>query len=756
MSTQKKLANSGSASRITALVVAESFAPKSEFSNALYPLVPEVPLALLRVCDVPLIDYVLENLVSNGVDTVYVLMGKSSYAPVVHHMQTVRSSRGKAWCDCREMRVVPVESRRALSKLFDVVEEVVDRNLIPEEKSFLWVPIDCLTNMSTVRDMFSRHEERVESVGKYAATMITCKDDMPLRAALEAAIVEQAEHHRAASDSHAPTTPVTSQVFPGVFHAPQQTNTGEHRGALDLHRMVLVHDRQTGIVQHMQRCERSEASSGRSGSDGDVCPTLELPPLPISVTKKSRIAVRTDLVYFGVFIVGPGALSLFKFFHNDPYDMFHSILANSELEGNSFAVEVCPRDTIYAPLRTVPGYLHASWCVMNRLLYPLTRESNFADQRAHFAVTHESHTIYSYNMRTEGLGCHGSHRHNIVVGDETVTGHGSRVSRSVLGNHVVIGSGCSIDGCIVLDHARIGNGCVLRDTVVCSGAVIGDGVELGGFSVVGSGVKVESSAGALCLDGVRLERCSATESDAFVVGDRGVGRSCNPQQPSTVVPLSLLFTSDAIPASHPDDDDDDEAEPAQAFYHAILDIVEQGIKSPSRIENYKIEMRNLRLSYGKTNGELSRVVIRILLEHAMKKAGSITDQSAASAEALEVSKALIAQWCRPFFVDFVSTKSDMFEVLLGLCVAIQDPACLLHNKAPKLLEWLYNRCDDELYDEREYCVVSGAALLEFDAHAAELEEEEDQSVLDEEDKAVVRIGALCINFIENVRNFLNS
>jgi hypothetical protein len=163
-------------------------------------------------------------------------------------------------------------------------------------------------------------------------------------------------------------------------------------------------------------------------------------------------------------------------------------------------------------------------------------------------------------------------------------------------------------------------------------------------------------------------------------------------------------------------------------------------------------LKHLRLSYGKTNGDLAKTVVQLLLHHAIKKANDAKDPSA---EAYHVACTLLAQWCKPFFVKFVVTRPEMQQVIVGMCLSICDPSCPLRTKAPMLLEWIYNGCSEEVYDEREYCIVTGQALLEFDDSVAELEED-DHTTFDDEDRAVLAVGSLCVKYIEVVAKFLNA
>ncbi|CUG01709.1 GPI-anchored surface protein, putative [Bodo saltans] len=736
---------SGSGSKLIGLVIADVFDARGASCRPLFPLVNESePMALLKVCDTSLIDYVLEQLLLNGVETTYVLLNKTSAQAVLTHLQTVRSARGKSWTDCREMKVVPVESTRLLTSMHECVSEVIHRNLIPEDKSFIWAPLDCLHNITNLKEMFASHEENVENIPKYAATMIASREEGPLRAALASVIAESMKEaaQQQQIDSSDLKTPLTTRAHPGEFQFPQLHPASSLRSSDDVHRTLVAYGTKSGIVKQLHRCERLNAS-------GDASPGEGLPSITVEFSKSERLSVRSDLMFHNLVIVGPGGLSLFEFHQHDQHEWLAEILEQHEIKGNSFGIALCSPNTVCLSIRTIAGYLHANWAVMTRLLHPLTRESNFADQRAHFSLSHTSPSLFIANDSR----IHGDSKrlHNVQLGSCTAVPSTTNVSRSVIGRDVVLGSNCTIVRCVVLDGAQIGDGCKLADSVVCADAIISNNVEVTNHSVIGSGVVLSSSGKALYVDGVQLERCKANESDALLVGDRGKGKDCSSSASTTVAPVETLFTNDALPQTEEDDEATLTAE--EQFSHAVGDIVEIAIRSPSRIENSEFELKHLRLSYGRTNGDLAKTVIQLLLQHAIKKGKESKDSTT---EALNVARTLMSQWCRPFFCKFVATDQDMQQVLVGVCLSIADPACPLHIKAPQLFEWIYNGCSEDVYDEREYCIVKGEALLAFDDGVMDLEEEKDQSTFDDEDRAVLAVGTLCAKYIATVADFLAS
>lgn len=746
LANRKSVSSSGSGAKLIGLVIADIFPARG---GPMDPLVTDSsPMGLLKVCQTPLIDYVLEQLLLNGVDVVYVLLNKSSAVEMMKHFRNVKSARGKSWMDCREMKVVPVESTRLLASLHDCVSEVIYRNLIPEEKSFIWAPLDCLHNVTNLKELFAAHERNVEAIPKYAATMVMSHDERPLRAALEAVVANQvelqkdlqkvrAEHGKSAARQQSATEH-------GDIHAPPFASI--LRPSSDVHRTLIAYATKSGIVKQMHRCERAAASE-------------ELPSVTVEFSRSERLSVRSDLMFHNLVFVGPGGLSLFEFHQHDQHEWLSEMLVQHEIKGNSFGVVLCAPNTVCLSIRTIGGYLHANWAVMNRLLHPLTRESNFADHEEHFAVSHTCSTQLLNHKKSQSVDgkaapiipqqqYNPTMVHHVLIDINSTIDKSSTVVRSVIGKGVTIGANCSIMDSVVLDGAKV-VGASVCDSVICEEASVEGSVEVSQHSVVGRDVLVSSSGPAISLVGTHLEKCANSESDPLLVGDLGAGRECV-TRPTTVAPLDQLFTNDML--AREADEDHAGLEPEEQFSDAISDIVDIAIRSPSRIENIEFELKNLRLSYGKTNGDLAQTVVQLLLRHAIKKGRDAKDPTI---EAYNVAHTLLSQWCRPFFSKFVSTAQDMQQVLVGVCLTIADPACPLHVKAPKLLECLYNDSCPDLYDEREFCIVSGKALLAFDDGVAELEED-DQATFDDEDRAVLTVGLLCVKYIASVADFLES
>ncbi|RNF02071.1 translation initiation factor eIF-2B subunit epsilon [Trypanosoma rangeli] len=166
------------------------------------------------------------------------------------------------------------------------------------------------------------------------------------------------------------------------------------------------------------------------------------------------------------------------------------------------------------------------------------------------------------------------------------------------------------------------------------------------------------------------------------------------------------------------------------------------------------QMKDTRLSFRRTNSDLCFIVTEKLLAHVLETHSPSNDPI----PAIEAVNDLFGRWCRPFYMEMVTGKDEMQEILRATCTAIGGSDCLLHRRGPQLLECLYNGCDDELYDKRGYCIVTGESLVEFGARVRRLTQEPQSFATDDEDSAreegMLRVAVSCLTFIDGVRAFL--
>lgn len=731
----------GTGQKLRAVILGEPMLPQAPEPHG-YPLSPvspsdQLPFAMLPICNTPLIDYILENLVENDVNEVTIMLNRQSYATVKKHLSEQRTARGKPWLQSDAIQVSVVEGSRDMSKLADAVKEMRERNLVPQSGSFLFVPIDCIAFFHNLRECYQKHLERVKTIGKYAATLLCTSAKGQLDATLHNVLLRQVmdrfESQRADTGSplsnrggsHTDNMPILAdyhRVSP--VHVPA-TAKGDHT--------MFVLEKATEVVEYMSRLEPL---------DEDTAPE---PPV---LTFKGQRSVRMDLVPTGFLFCACEALALIEFHVRDFYTFLNaSILGQAEIFQNVFGVlEVSQSTAIVLPVSSLETYIQANLDVCSRRLYPLTRESSFAEAQARYAVSSFCETVYLHTSAK----AYGRIGPNVVVGERVVVPASVKLQGTVCGSNVTLGEGSTLVGCVLLDGARVGANCTIRGSVIGAKATVSDGADLQGCIVgpectigtmpSGEGVSLqhvsvvcqsmtgdrEASSGRRRSSG---SLCSNTGdgavTDHWLVGSNGVGETIANRYTSSLMPTAALYTED--PTAKVDDVDeeedggreaDDHGDEFAAFRQAIASLVEAGLQYPSKIESSAFDMKTVCINRGFGYPELCEVVTELLMEHILLKYGS----SGAPA-ALAGAQTIFGLWCLPFYDQFLSKNGEMntdamMSTLEGLCAAIRQPSNILHCHAPRLLEILYNDCDDDLYDERGYDIVSGEGLIAFDAEMA--------------------------------------
>ncbi|CCW62267.1 unnamed protein product [Phytomonas sp. EM1] len=752
-----------SSSKLLVVVIGEPFVstPSNPLGYPLSPITPSqsLPYALLPICNTPLIDYILENFVGNGVTEVTILLNPGSVSKVQAHLSGTRTVRGKPWTCSDAMKVNVLECMRDMHKLSDAVNEIRHRNVVPQSGSFLIVPIDCISVFhNNLQDYFQKHLERARTIDKYAATLLCTTARQNLDSTLYNVLVQGLERHKEAKlreETGSPTSMRGSvdmeiDYIKGCDRLRYRRIPAHPKG----HHTMFVLDNSTGVVQYMSRLDTNTEEAPE-------------PPL-ITFSRKKQISIRMDLVPTGLLFCCCEALALIDFHIRDIHSFLTmSLLGHTEIYGNVFGVlEVPACHATIEPVNSLDTYIEANLDVCSRRLFPLTRDSLFAEAQAKYAVPPSCETVY---MHTSAKALGPISGPNVVVGEDVVVPASVQLIGTVIGKHVVFGEGSSLTGCVVLDGAQIGKGCNLRGSVIGCSAIIGDGVELSGC-IIGHNCVLDGSVGSnegsvangnninngtslsLSLHGQVIVNnelaCSGTQlhgqkamgvpspgmsyditntstfgnsydnkTDHHFVGPRGIGKVIVNPYKDLIVDTSVLFTEDAVPKPSTVEEvgsmdaEDDEFE---LFRSSVRKNVNVALHKPSHIEAAAYDMSTICLSEGHSYPELCEVVTEFLMEHVLDiHAGRGVEAS------LEGARSLFAQWCRPFYNTFLSKNGQMnmdamVTTLEGLCVTIRHPECVLHNYAPQLIEILYNGCDHELFSQRGYCIVSGQGLIAFD------------------------------------------
>ncbi|KPA85187.1 putative guanine-nucleotide-exchange-factor putativetranslation initiation factor EIF-2B subunit [Leptomonas pyrrhocoris] len=715
---------------------------------------PRLPAALLPVCNTSVIDYVLENLVVNGVEEATVLLNASSAVATIAHLSTCRTARGKPWTQSDSIRVNVVECARRIASLADAAQEMRERNVVEQQGSFLFVPIDSIASFANLRVCFQTHLERVRKVGKYAATLLCVSSRASLVAAQHNSLVN---HLGEAEEAAAQQIISPTNLRHGLLSIQQTSDMLRLRSyaapyAPKEHHTMFVVNKATQVVTYMARFE--------NGEDAPEPPTVVF-------NGSAQQSVRMDLTPTGFLFCCSEALSLIEFHIRDLYSFLNlSLLGQAEIFGNVFGIIELPSTTaVVESMNGVEAYIQANLDVCARRLFPMTRESCFAEAVAKYAVASLCETVY---LHTTAKCASSNVGPNVVVGEQvnvpatvelvgTVLGAGVELGEgailrsSVIMDGVRIGAGCSLEGCLVGPHAIIRDGAELSYAVIGERCII-DGVTSGGASLVLSHVAIEcdvaeamkedaehesvarnggassaapsSSAGAASSSSSDVDGGDARGTDVLLVGQNGRGHAVEERYSSSIIPTTALFTEDPVARAVQQDEEDDfseEDDERGLFRRSIQRHVETALLHPGRIEASSYDMSTVCLTSGFGYPEMCEIVTELLMEHllAERKDESGAVIVASPADLVDAAHELFQMWCRPFYNNFLSRNNQqnveaMVATLEGLCGSIGSETCPLHSYGPQLVEMLYYGCDDTLYDERGYCIVSEEGLFAFD------------------------------------------
>nr|CCC95724.1 unnamed protein product [Trypanosoma congolense IL3000] len=763
------------------VIVGEVFTTSLEPVHSLCPVAPspKLPFALLPICNTPIIDYILENLAENGVDEVFILLNGESVPMVQSHLKNNRTVRGRPWLECKDMKVHVVGSVRTLSRLCDVTAEIVEQNLVGQNSSFLFVPVDAVAVFTNLRTLFHMHVERSKTIKSYAATLVCTSVRTALEETLHNVLASNTgnvEGVTASLEHEPPLAPscglyaVKGRPLPAPVFPPNPLT-------------MFTLQQSTGVVRGMVRLE----------STGKMSEATRM-----EFNERERVSVRSDLVPTGFLFCSGGALSLFSFPMADQHAFLVDLLAKHELWGNVFGVvEANTPMCVVQPINSLRTYIQANIDVCRRRFFPLTREYRFVEDRELYAASPHCPSVYLHQVGAKVLG--GLCGPCVVVGEHVVVPPNAVVRGAVLGKGVSIGDGSVVVGCVLLDGAAIGRNCVLRNSLIghhvkvfdkaeLLNCIVGDGCVIGSNGYVNGDVvatnsssgndennSVSSNAGisgrggvynshfvgtrGVVLQDVVLVSCEEADADESVVGLGGVGRMLERRHISAIAPTSELFLCDPVPRNADSSDDDESAtdgddDDDETFGDTVRSLVEQALSQPSRMDHCIFQMKSSRLTFGRRNRDLCYVVTEHLLKYTMENSRS--DRTTL----LRRVEDAFAQWCSAFYSEMVTGDEEMQAILEAVCCSIGDPTCPLHKCGPMLLQCIYNDCDEELYEERGYCIVSGESLVEFDARMTRLSEQreeemsEDDDHLDHRTESMIRVALSCKKFIADVRSFL--
>ena len=400
------------------------------------PITLERPKALLPLANVPMIEYVLEFLASNGVEEVFVFC-------CAHAEQITSYLEQSAWSSTSGF----------------VVHTIVSTN--------------CISAGEALRLIDHRHVVRADFVLVHGDVVA----NMDLRRALKAHGDRRKKEKLA----------IMTMCFKPVTRQLREDRLGESN-------LVVVTDPAIDRVLHY---EAHAAPSDFPFSPSAKAPAKpQLAPVALDASLFSdhaNVRVRTDVLDCHVDICAPEVLYLFTDnfdYQNIRRDFVVGTLNERELGNNIYAHFLEQRE--YAvrvdSLRT---YDAVSRDVVGRWAYPMTPDANALPRGerstyAHaFANAYREKNVHVAASATVGPGT--------VLGEGCAIGERSSVEASTLGRGAVVGADCDVRGSYVQrnvtihDGARVTSAFLCEDVVVHAGAVVGKGAVLSYGVVVGAG-----------------------------------------------------------------------------------------------------------------------------------------------------------------------------------------------------------------------------------------------------------------------------
>ena len=133
---------------LTAIVILDSF------SSEMQPATKNRARAVMPVANTPLIDYILESLVVNGVHTIH-LATHYAHDSIVNHLHQTTTYTGQSWMSCREAIVQVTKLDANVRNVCGALRNLLDKNKLPD--CFFLVPADIILAEMDYRVLWCRH-----------------------------------------------------------------------------------------------------------------------------------------------------------------------------------------------------------------------------------------------------------------------------------------------------------------------------------------------------------------------------------------------------------------------------------------------------------------------------------------------------------------------------------------------------------------------------------------------------------------------
>ncbi|ESS62800.1 hypothetical protein TCDM_09505 [Trypanosoma cruzi Dm28c] len=188
-----------------------------------------------------------------------------------------------------DLKVEVVASTRKMTSLFDAATQILEQNIVQQNSSFLFVPIDAIASFQNLSDLLETHIQRTMNIKNYAATMLCASVKSLLEDTLHDVLVGELNKQERAAGSSILERDSTSSVGVNIGAAERRPHTAPEY--LPNHLTMFTLEKSTGVVHNMVRLEQDEKLAEA---------------VTMNFRKNESLSVRTDLGPTGYFFVLQG------------------------------------------------------------------------------------------------------------------------------------------------------------------------------------------------------------------------------------------------------------------------------------------------------------------------------------------------------------------------------------------------------------------------------------------------------------------
>ena len=504
--------------------------------------------------NVPLIDYTIECLASSGIELIYIFCC-SHTEQIQEHLNDI----GSQWAGVT-FKIVVSSSAKSVG---DALRRVNDENVI--ESDFVLVQGDVVGHLA-LQDILLQHRLRKE------------KDPTVLMTTV----------YKRATPSHA-TRSLEDDTILGL--------TSDNR--------ILFWENEPS------------------------CSTIEIDPMLIM--NEGAVKLHYDMLDTHVDICSVEVLQLFK--ENFDYstvrnDFMTGVLGDDITEHKLFAHIV--QNEYAARVKDVRTYASVARDVIHRWASPVVIDNPLLDPTSSYRLT-KGHIYRERNVKLHPRARVGQH---CVLGEGSVVGAKTKISRSVIGRGCVIGENCTITNSFLWPGVVIGNNCNIEWGILCDNVHVYDDVVIGKGAILAMDVRVGPNITLKAHTRLVKEHLSADVLGFSMdkedltrnidLGNKGKGVLWTKQEDSALLDLGLHMSAkkDSLGEVYSDEEvineiaieDEVTSELEEAilltdFDVEVREIVLEGLKMGSQIDNMALEINGRKFAHDKTFFECAKCIL---------------------------------------------------------------------------------------------------------------------------------------------------